>query len=118
MDCFYLDGGLSDQFPIMKGVSVGKNVVGLHLNVSKRNLQDNPEEDIIPYFLKLLQVPIVQSVEYKINQAKATSEATIIPIVIDDVISMIKFDVKNKRRLEMFSIGYRCVSTYIENKIA
>jgi predicted acylesterase/phospholipase RssA len=113
LDCFYIDGGLSDNFPIIKGCEIGKKVIGVYLNVSKRNLEDDPDEGVVAYFLKLLQIPVRESMHYKIKQV--LGKATVIPVVVDEVISMISFDVKSKKRLEMFSTGYNCVKEYYKD---
>jgi NTE family protein len=106
MDNYYIDGGISDNFPILKGQELGKKILGLYLEFPEKNLQDNPEDGMMTYFIKLLQVPIFQSTKHRINQTG--SNCTIIPIKTD-LGNPIEFDVRSKTRLNMFSAGYNSV---------
>lgn len=114
MDNFYVDGGLGDNFPITKGVEVGNKVIGLYLEVSKQSLRDEPEDGILAYFVRLLQVPIIQSTKFCSQMVK--DHCTIIPISTPNLRNALQFDVKSKDRLEMFSNGYRSVNEFIEEE--
>lgn len=112
MDNFYVDGGLSDNFAIAKGEELGTRVFGLHLEILEKYLRDDPEENILTYFIKLLQIPIIQYSKYKIE--KATDKCLIIQLKINNFKNMVEFDVKSKIRLDMFSSGYNDVKTCLE----
>ena len=113
MDNYYLDGGISDNFPILKGKEVGEKILGLNLTFSNKNMKDEPNDGLIVYFMRLLYVPIVQTINNNINMAG--EKCTIINLD-SGVHSFFEFNVKSKNRLEMFSIGYNCVKNFLNNK--
>lgn len=108
MDNYYVDGGISDNFPILKGQELGNKVLGLYLEFPERSMQDNPEDGMMAYFMRLLQVPIFQSTKFKISQVN-TSRCKVISIKTGELRNPIEFDVKSKVRLDMFSMGYNSV---------
>lgn len=110
MDCFYIDGGISDNFPILKGEEMGTKVIGLLLDINEKNLQDEPSEGILNYFTKLLQIPMTQSIKHKISQT--TSKSSIIRIKTILSSNVIDFNVKSRMKLEMFSEGYISVKNF------
>ncbi len=110
MDCFYIDGGIADNFPILKGEELGTKVIGLFLDVNEKNLQDEPTEGILNYFTKLLQIPMTQAVKHKISQATGKSSIIKIKTVLSR--NVIDFNVKSRMKLEMFSEGYISVKNF------
>lgn len=114
LDCYYIDGGLSDNFPISKGIEIGNKVIGIFLDIQEKGLQDNPEDGIISYIFKLLQVPIIQSTRYRANYF--SEKADIIPVCMSKLNSGVQFDVDSKLRLDMFSAGYKQVKDHITKK--
>jgi predicted patatin/cPLA2 family phospholipase len=111
MDQYYVDGGVADNFPIIKGEEIGQKVLGIYLKISEKSLQDHPEDGIVYYFLRLLQIPIVQSTKRRVEQA--SEKCTIIPVDTGELRSSFEFDVKSKMRLEMFSTGYTAVKEHV-----
>lgn len=112
MDNFFVDGGLGDNFPISKGVELGKNVVGIYLDISVKSLRDDPDDGVMTYFLRLLQVPIIQSTKFRSELSK--DKCIVIPISTPNLRNALQFDVNSKSRLDMFSNGYRCVIEFLE----
>lgn len=110
MDNYYIDGGMSDNFPILKGEELSKNVLGIYLEIDEQGLQDKPEDGLVQYFIKLLQIPMVQGVKHKIALAK---NSKIISIQTGGLRNLLDFDIKSKVRLEMFSEGYTQVKNCI-----
>lgn len=115
MGDYYIDGGISDNFPIKKGEEIGEKIFGLHLLISEKSLQDNPEDGMVYYFLRLLQIPIVQSTKYKVDMAG--EKCTIVSIDTGDMKAAFEFNVKSKIRLDMFSNGYNSVKTFLGKPI-
>jgi predicted acylesterase/phospholipase RssA len=113
MDNYYIDGGISDNFAIIKGEELGENVLGVCLEISEKNLKDEPKDGVISYFLRLLYIPIVQSTKYKIQISK---KSTVIPIKTGDMMGVVEFNIKTKTRLDMFSCGYSSAKEYFVNK--
>uniref|UniRef100_A0A6C0EM51 PNPLA domain-containing protein n=1 Tax=viral metagenome TaxID=1070528 RepID=A0A6C0EM51_9ZZZZ len=104
MDNFYVDGGIADNFSIDKGIEYGKKVIGIYVDLNEKALQDNPEDGMMNYFFRLLQVPVIQSTRYKIESTK--DKASIIRIKTTQFKNHVQFDVDSKSRLDMFSEGY------------
>lgn len=113
MDNYYIDGGVSDNFPIAKGVEVGKKVLGIYLQIQEKSLQDDPEDGMITYFLRLIYILMIQGTKNRIDQV--IDKCTIIPIV-GEMRNIIEFDIKSKTRLDMFSDGYESVKNFFEIK--
>jgi predicted acylesterase/phospholipase RssA len=113
MDNYYIDGAFSDNFPILKGQEIGKKVLGIFVKINEKSLQDDPEDGIITYFLRLLQIPMAQSTKDKNNLA--TEKCDLIGIDTD-MRNFVDFDIKSKMRLDMFSKGYENVKNYLKNK--
>ncbi len=114
LDNFYVDGGISDNFPILKGEEMGTKILGLNLSIAPQSLRDEPEDGMIAYFIRLLQTSIVQSTQYKIRLAGP--KCTIISVDSGDLRYFIEFNVKSKMRLEMFSQGYNSVKKFFTEK--
>lgn len=112
MDQYYIDGGISDNFPIKKGEEIGEKILGIHLKITEKSLQDNPEDGLVFYFLRLLQIPIVQATKYKVESA--SDKCTVIPVDTGELKASFEFDVKSKVRLDMFSMGYNAVKNWLE----
>lgn len=115
MDNYYIDGALSDEFPILKGSEIGEHVFGLYLQISEKNLKDVPEDGLVSYFIRLLHIPSLQLNKYKIETIDK-NKCTIIPISTEDMQDTIEFNVNSKKRLEMFSAGYTTVKNFLEKK--
>jgi len=112
MDNYYIDGGIVDNFPIIKGNEVGNKVIGLFLDISEKSLQDQPADGVLSYFFRLLQIPIIQSTRYRTTLVG--DKCTIYKIQSMDMYNGTEFDVKSKTRLDMFSDGYSQVSEQIK----
>jgi predicted acylesterase/phospholipase RssA len=109
MDNFYIDGGATDNFPIIKGVEIGNKVLGIYLQIEDQNLQDHPKDGILLYFLRLMYIPMIQISKYHLEQVK--EKCTAIPIV-GEMRNIIEFDITSKNKLDMFSEGYTSVKNF------
>jgi predicted acylesterase/phospholipase RssA len=115
---FYIDGGIVDNFPIGKGIELGKSVIGINMKVDEKSLADSPEDGVVPYFFRLLQVPIIQSVEFR--NEKITKECLengkvckILTIRSGELKASVGLNVPHKTRFEMFSEGYQQAKTLL-----
>jgi predicted acylesterase/phospholipase RssA len=108
MDNYYIDGALCENFPIKKGEEIGNKVIGLHIIGNKNSIKDEPDEGIFTYFIRLLQIPMMNNINKTIENAQEKTK--IITILTEtDMSSSIKFDIEHKTRLEMFFNGYSIV---------
>ena len=114
MDNFYVDGGIADNFPIVKGVEVGNSVIGICIEISQKSLRDEPKDGILNYFFRLLQVPIIQSTRYRSDTV--SDKCTVISVKTSELENVLQFDIKIKKRLDMFSHGYSQVKEFLEKE--
>jgi predicted patatin/cPLA2 family phospholipase len=114
MDNYYIDGGVADNFAIQKGEEIGNHIFGLYLKIDENSLQDDPEDGILSYFIRLLQIPVLQSTKTKVSMI--TGKTTVIGIDGGKFKNMLEFDIKMKARFEMFSRGYSDVKEYFKDK--
>lgn len=105
-NCFYTDGGISNNFPIDIGDMYGNRILGLVLNKFKYNFKN-----IIENIIDLISIPINQSTMDKINSA--SEKCTIIKLEPDKT-SFINFNLDTHTKLEMFSSGFTQMKEYCE----
>jgi predicted acylesterase/phospholipase RssA len=121
MDSYYIDGGIADNFPISKGLELGSSVLGLNLQISPKQLQDDPEKGVIEYIFKLLQIQVDQFCKQKVAGITTQLEkgtvsgkhCEIINLISTDPKNFFSFDLSPKARLELFSSGYTQVKTFL-----
>lgn len=111
MDCYYIDGGICDNFPVIEAEKYGENIIGINL-ISTKNMKDNPDEGIIPYIIRLMTIPVAQMTKYRVQDLKKTH--TIINIQSGEIILGVNLNAKTTQRLEMFSTGYTGFKKHFE----
>ena len=105
-NCYYIDGGISDNFSINKGCEIGERVFGINLGIDKNELKDNPSEGMIKYILKIIRIAYSQKeVNYDIKH--------IVCNIMNNLKSPIDFNITLKEKLDLFSMGY----TSVKNRI-
>jgi hypothetical protein len=118
MQRFFIDGGVADNFAIAKAEEYGTKILGLYIEISDETLQDDPGKGLVTYFLRLLQIPVIQSTRFRAQLA--TKKSTIIPLWSDNIHNAIEFDIGCKEKLEMFSEGYsefkKCMRGILKEK--
>lgn len=102
-ECYYLDGGMTNNFPIQKGIEIGKKVLGINLEFPEKQLRDEPQDGLILYFLRLLQIQAVHALK---SEIKENENLKIIRIKVDDIKHPLQFNISSKMKLELFSTGY------------
>lgn len=111
---YYVDGALSDSFPILKGLEIGKCIMGINLALSDESLKDTPETGFLDYVFKLIHTPMRENTNYRIEQALKSENCTIVPINCAVTKGL---NVPKSQRLEMFSDGYNQMKRYHENAV-
>jgi len=102
---FYIDGGISNNFPINL-VDDGKNRV-LGIVVSRNDYMSENEEANIgttKYLMKILYIPVKYNVESNIR--KATELCDILRISNTSTMVALDFGMSSREKLDMFSEGY------------
>jgi predicted acylesterase/phospholipase RssA len=111
---YYIDGAFGDSFPIMKGVEIGTNVIGLHIAVHTDVLKDDPSAGLVSYLGKLFAYPMREKIKADISQAINTDRVDIIELVSNDVSTLLQFSIGKIDRLKMFRFGYKFCKSYFE----
>lgn len=111
MGNLYIDGGITDNFPIDLIDQEDEKVFGCLIQTSSEHSND---ESILEFIYKLMYVPIHQAVEHKIKRcAKATFD--IIRLSFPKL-KFFNFNIPSSVKLEMFSLGYRTAKEYYSTK--
>jgi predicted acylesterase/phospholipase RssA len=117
MNCYYIDGGLVNNFAIDEAHKYGNNVLGLNLdNSNSLEYQDKPEEGIISYFVKLVRITTFHNIKEKVKNYRDKMDIIDIYTDSDIKISPINFRANIKVILDMFSCGYTLTRNKFENK--
>jgi len=102
---YYIDGGVTDNFAIDKGDSMGKKILGIYIDPDKKNdYSEHNEINIIKYIYALMFIPISQTIKYKIEQV---SDRCHVIKLTHDKSSLFDFNINSVEKLEMFSSGYQ-----------
>jgi len=103
-NCLYVDGGISDNFPIEESKKYGKKILGItELNIS--NKTDSKNMDMLEFIYNLMFVPIKQNMQNQIEKLK--DEITIATIKHDIDLKVCNFTIDRSSRFNMFTIGYQ-----------
>ena len=98
---YYVDGGVSDDFPINKGVELGKKVLGIS-RIYKVE-EEEKEFNLVTFFYQLISVPVNIIAQ---NQIDKSSENAAIFLLNSDK-KFYEFNLDNTSKLNMFSDGYQ-----------
>ena len=109
--CLYVDGGISDNFPIQLGDTLDSKTLGIVLAGGTSSLDEEAELNTLEYIYDLIFIPVTQSVEYKIVNASEKCKIVYIPV------SKFKFfnlNLSSTDKLNLFSEGYEHMRTATE----
>ena len=101
--CLYVDGGISDNFPIQLADNPESKVLGISLARDKSRLEEGAELNTLEYIYDLMFVPIDQSVAYKI--ANVSDRCNVIRIPASKF-KFFNFNLSSTAKLNLFSEGY------------
>ena len=107
--CFYTDGGISNNFPIDIGDTIGTKILGLTLHTF--NFEFKNKENTIEYIYQLMLIPVNQSIINKIN--KASDKCTIVKLETSKT-PFFDFNIDTYTKLEMFSNGFSQMKNNLE----
>jgi len=106
-DNFYIDGGVSNNFPIDKVDIEGNKVFGLTIDFINKNKDEN--FSMVEYIYNLMFIPICESVKLKVQ--KCSSRCDIFKLNSD--VNIFNFNINSKKKLDMFSSGYQQLKNYV-----
>ena len=108
--CLYVDGAISDNFPIQLADKPGKKVLGILLGKNLKKLESGVEQNTLEYIYQLMFIPIDQSVKYKVSNA--SDRCKIVQIALERTSTGIKFfdfNIPSTVKLDMFTQGYEAM---------
>lgn len=110
MDNYYIDGGVSDNFPIEKAKEIGEKILALELKINEKSFKDEPSEGMMSYLLKIFQI-FSKNIKrnYDIDE-----KCCIIPLDTTDVLNAFDFGINSKIKLDMFSCGYESTKQFFK----
>tara|TARA_B100000686_G_scaffold355139_1_gene470299 strand:+ start:4533 stop:5378 length:846 start_codon:yes stop_codon:yes gene_type:complete len=114
-NCYYIDGGIADHFPIHK-VKDGEYTLAINLKNNYKNRLDG-EFNILEYIYDIICIPIEESVQNRKKMIENMSnKCTIVEIRISNT-KIFNFNINNKDQLNLFSLGYQECKKSLENII-
>jgi predicted acylesterase/phospholipase RssA len=108
---FYIDGAISNNFPIDIADKKGEKILGMVIYNTSRNFRED-KSNIVEYMYQLMSIPIKQNVLNKISSA---SDKCTTVILNPDNTPFFDFSLDTHKKLEMFSDGYIQMKNYWEN---
>ena len=108
-DSYYVDGGLSNNFPVDIGEEIGKSVVAISIKSS--TTIDIEKSDIIEYLNKMLLILINEACEIR-NKYKREDTDIIEILSGDKAVKIYEFVIDSKQKLYLFSHGYEFAKTF------
>ena len=109
MNNYYLDGALTDNFPLEKAQEIGSKIIGFVLH--SQDPPDNPSNKMLEYFFGIINIFIKDMTQ---KQIKQKNEKSTIINLYSKVSNMFDFFVKSRDKLEMFSQGYQIIKKELE----
>lgn len=110
---FYLDGGLTNTFPIDIAIKKGsKKILGIYNKPQEFSFTKSTEFNVLEYMYKIMSVPITEMNKNKI-QTLPKDNIDIINIEEHEV-NMFNFNISTREKLELFSKGYQIAREYFE----
>ena len=102
----YVDGGISDNFPIDIGEKIGEKVLGITITSDDDHDKDTNFKTI-EFIYKLMFIPINKHVDHKIKNC--SSEKCTILKLSEDSVKFFDFNISASKKLDMFSKGYNAM---------
>jgi len=102
----YIDGGIADNFPVLKGEEIGNSILALSLAPEKKI--DDEKENMIQYFYNLLYIPVLENLKYK----KSLSKNANIFEIPSGRLKFFEFNIDISSRLDMYTKGF----SYVKKK--
>ena len=111
-NCLYVDGGISDNFPIDIGEQNGDKILGIVLSTEFDKFETGgTDKGILEFIYKLMLIPVNQNISRKIENA--SKKCKILSINYNDL-KFFNFDVSSASKMAMFSSGYEQAKDFFE----
>jgi len=100
----YVDGGISDNFPVVAAEEIGKKILGIVLLPDTKHKSEEKNKGFLEKLFSLMYVPINQSTSFRIS---LTTKKTTIVRIPSGSLKFFNFNIKSSTKLDMFSEGYQ-----------
>ena len=105
---FYIDGGISDNFPVEVSEKYGDKICAICLKDPIIHIDQSTEIGLLKYLYTLLFIAMNKTIELK--KQIVSDKVTFIEIESVSESSAVDFDISNSVRMDMFSHGYNSVT--------
>lgn len=110
-ECLYIDGGISNNFPIDFACQNGQKIIGLTMNTT--DVIEFEKLNIMEYMYKLLAILLNEFSQEKIKNKPENVD--VIDVKFGDrSLKVFDFDIDLKTKLGLFSIGYESAKKFYE----
>ena len=105
-DCFYIDGGVANDFAIDVGVQHGKKVLGIVICGTESDFNNATEMSFIEYLFYILSIQNKLVYMDKMERMKSNSDVCIVSIKSGKT-KFFEFAIDTPTKMGMFSDGYQ-----------
>lgn len=112
MNCYFLDGGISDNFPVEYASKIGNKILGLNLDAVDAREFNPSTVNILEYIYRILFIPVKELIKNRIEKSGC------------DVISLkcnkktvFDFNIHSAEKLDLFSSGYNQAKIFLESDL-
>ena len=113
MDCFYIDGGVADNFPVQIVDDGKNNVLGINTFAEPKGEKPTDKFQFLDHIYNVIFVPIYYNVQQKIKNV--TDNCTVLNLPIKNI-KTFDFNLSNQQILDLFSQGYQLTKEFFEEK--
>ena len=110
---YYVDGGLTNNFPLDIGMKKGKKILGIYNKAKEFSFTKNSEFNILEYIYKIIFIPITEINKQKLQNIEINQNIDIINIE-EHELNMFNFNISTCEKLQLFSKGYQVAKQYFE----
>jgi predicted acylesterase/phospholipase RssA len=110
---FYVDGGVSNNFPLDYAEKIGKKIIGITFTSQDTKFSSDNDINILEFIYKLMFVPISQKTNMLINNA--SNKCKILKLKGMKT-TYFNFNFNSVEKLNMFSNGYQETKDIFEKK--
>ena len=107
---FFIDGGLSNNFPLTYAEEQGKKVIAIR--ISNDSTSEKCDTSFVSYLSKIMMIPIIEVERAQIESCKKST--VVCELKTDKFVSCIDFKFTNTQKMDMFSAGYQQMRNYFE----
>lgn len=114
MGDYYIDGGISDNFPIEIPELADKNIIGVGFNNTKKKyIKPTAEGNILDYIFHIMFIPLGKLNSDKLERLSDKNHL-IIKINLKDDLHSFNFAISHRNTLDLFSTGYNDTKKFFE----